>query len=90
MDSLLSCDTARGLDLINLNVNAVKSDGTQSHVTNLNQLLDTHDDIFNGIGKLKTHQIKIHINESTPGEYHFTHVKNMRKPWINWNNKTIL
>ena len=61
--SLLSHDTARELKLIKIDdVNMVQSKQTPMS-TQQQEMLERYKDTFHGIGKLKDHQVKIHIDE---------------------------
>jgi len=59
--SLLSYDTALQLDLIRLNVNALQP---TSPLTTVEGLAATYPQLFSGIGKLKSHQVQLHIDQS--------------------------
>ena len=59
--SLLSYHTAVQLDLIRLNVNALRPIAPHAAIENL---AVSHPQLFNGTGKLKSHQIRLHIDQS--------------------------
>jgi len=59
--SLLSYQTALQLDLIRLNVNALQQ---TAPLTTVEGLAATYPQLFSGTGKLKSHQVKLHIDES--------------------------
>ena len=63
--SLLSWRTSRGLNLLQ----TVQQIGDQPSKTERNapvKLIEEYDDLFNGLGKLKNYQIKLHIDENVP------------------------
>lgn len=58
--SLLSYPTASELNLIKLNVNAISAGGDNT----LTSLETQYPSVFTGIGKLKDHQVKLHIDRN--------------------------
>ena len=59
--SLLGYQTALQLELIRLNVNALQPVAPR---TTIESLAVSHPQLFNGTGKLKSHQVKLHIDQS--------------------------
>lgn len=59
--SLLSYQTAAELDLIKLNVNKV-----DQHPSSSDEIAKKFPAIYNGIGKLKNFEVKLHIDETVP------------------------
>ena len=57
--SLLGCNTAQSLDLIDIKVNQV---GSQQQINN--ELITQFPTLFNGISKLKNTQVQLHIDDS--------------------------
>ena len=64
--SLLSFATASKLGLVDVKVNNVATDSN---------LIEQYPSVFQGIGKLKNFQVKLHIDETVPpllhAEFHF-------------------
>ena len=68
---LLSSQTAQELSLISLHLNKIKSAPNTVNKTikdaKLSKLLSKHKEVFNGLGKLKDHTVKLNIDkEITP------------------------
>ena len=59
--SLLSYKTASELELLTININSVTVD---EHVITVDQLVQSHPELFDGVGKLTNYQVKLHIDES--------------------------
>ena len=81
--SILCCETSTNLHLITMNVNSVSKasevtsdSGTDTSSCDLdaskrkeNLLKGRHPNVFTGIGKLKGHEQKIHINTDVPPNF---------------------
>ena len=63
-DSLSSYETSVDLGLV-LEINAVTSNNVQCG-SNVKNLINEYSELFEGIGKLKDKEIKLHIDESVP------------------------
>ena len=61
---LLSLQTAQELGLIKLQLNAVQSQNLQDD--SLAKILQQYSSVFQGLGKLKNHQVKLNIDSSVP------------------------
>ena len=59
--SILSWRTSQDLELLKT-VNPVKTAPSPT----VEQLVKEYDDLFHGLGRLKNHQVKLHIDESVP------------------------
>ena len=64
-DSLLSYDTSVQLELIP-EINSVTISKYEQSSSNVESLLKHYSGLFEGIGKLKDREIKLHINENVP------------------------
>ena len=67
-DNLLSANTAQQLEVISLHLNKISesSSNTSPHTNDrkVNQILEKFEKVFNGLGKLKGHQITVNIDDS--------------------------
>jgi hypothetical protein len=59
--SFLSHKTASELDILKLNVNAIRTPETE---ITIDQLEQQHPLLFQGIGKLKNFEVKLHVDET--------------------------
>ena len=62
---LLSLQTAQELGLIQLQLNALQSQNFQQD-EGLAKILQRYSSVFNGLGKLKDHQVKLNIDTNVP------------------------
>ena len=89
--SLLSYMTAMDLGILDFHVNHV-SNTVPVH----KQLCHQYAGIFNGIGKLKGVEVKLHIDQSVPlvaqqaRRIPFQMCRKLQKSLTNWNNKELL
>ena len=58
---LLSCNTSTALRLLTINVNAVSTDHPNPRIA---QILQQHQQVFQGMGNLKNHEVKLEIDPS--------------------------
>jgi hypothetical protein len=58
--SLLSCATASELGVVKLNINAVREQDREE--ITVQQLEAKHPQLFSGVGKLKNHEVELHID----------------------------
>ena len=93
-DSLLSYDTSVQLELIP-EINSVTTSRYEQSSNNVENLLTQYSGLFEGIGKLKDREIKLHIDKNVRQclniivGYHFTCVKKWKKNLRDCRNWTL-